>query len=345
MYNGGTSGAGLCAQTNARPLLINCTFAFNDAGANGGAVECLTGGAPTFDGCIFTENRASYGAAVSCVDPSATPATFTGCLFSDNVTSHAGGGIRCDNANILVEGCTFEGNDAGSGAGISAYNNTIATVSGCTFYDNSSPYGVVIVHPLSVLEFTNTLIAFNTGSAAFAGNPGLVTLACCDVFGNEGGDWVGPIADQEGENGNIALDPLFCGDANPEHPLTLHADSPCLSQSGCDLIGAWGEGCGSMFVADQSERRAALRLERLGSNPCAGHATFSFTCDDDQPVIAVFDPAGRRIRSLTLSPGARSGTATWDANDEDGRPVASGVYIIRLATATGTTQARVAVIR
>jgi hypothetical protein len=73
-----------------------------------------------------------------------------------------------------------------------------------------------------------------------------VTLSCCDLFGNAGGDWVVGIADQEGIRGNFAADPLFCDPENGD--LTLRSDSPCLpgnhpGGAACGLIGALGEGC------------------------------------------------------------------------------------------------------
>ena len=70
-------------------------------------------------------------------------------------------------------------------------------------------------------------------------------LQCCDLYENEGGDWVGCVEDQLGIDGNIAADPIFCGDLNPQSPLTLHSASPCaVENSPCgELIGAYGVGC------------------------------------------------------------------------------------------------------
>ncbi len=58
----------------------------------------------------------------------------------------------------------------------------------------------------------------------------------------------------------------------------------------------------------------------------------------------VFDPAGRRVRSLIV---ARNGpaTATWDGRDTSGRLVASGVYFVRVRTADASATRRVVVLR
>jgi hypothetical protein len=71
------------------------------------------------------------------------------------------------------------------------------------------------------------------------------TLVCCDIYGNAGGDWVGPIAGQLGIDGNIWADPLFCDPTNGD--FTLQACSPCAPFSPpnpeCDLLGAYPVGC------------------------------------------------------------------------------------------------------
>ena len=70
-------------------------------------------------------------------------------------------------------------------------------------------------------------------------------LTCCDVYGNDGGDWVGWLAWQAGIEGNFAEDPLFCELVSSKlgSPLRLHEDSPCLPGNhpdgwDCGLIGA-----------------------------------------------------------------------------------------------------------
>jgi hypothetical protein len=70
------------------------------------------------------------------------------------------------------------------------------------------------------------------------------------VFGNEGGDWVDGLAGQDGQAGNVSLDPRFCDRRAPPwgcstlHDdygrLTLRIDSPYAPQhsGACGLIGS-----------------------------------------------------------------------------------------------------------
>lgn len=106
----------------------------------------------------------------------------------------------------------------------------------------------------SLLSVDNTTVAFSTLGRALDsyGGASAGPLACCDFYGNAGGDWVGCVASQYGVNGNISEDPLFCDPGNQD--FTLHADSPCAPFTSpnpeCDLIGAWPVGCGPTPTAE-----------------------------------------------------------------------------------------------
>lgn len=116
----------------------------------------------------------------------------------------------------------------------------------CTFDDNMSPSGGVVraaadSHPV----FDRCILAFSEdGAAATCASGADVTLTCCDVFGNDGGDYVGCLEGQDGANGNISADPLFCGPGD----RTIDWSSPCAppNSGGCGLIGALPPACGAL---------------------------------------------------------------------------------------------------
>jgi hypothetical protein len=93
----------------------------------------------------------------------------------------------------------------------------------------------------------NTIIAFGLlGEALYCMGTGAATLACSDVYGNAGGDWIGCIADQAMNAGNFSADPVSCDPQAGD--LSLADNSPCLpgnhpNGADCGLIGALGEGC------------------------------------------------------------------------------------------------------
>ena len=121
----------------------------------------------------------------------------------------------------------------------------------CTFYENASPGGGGIEFCLSLgTTIERCLVTHSTQGVAIAGAGYGVTLTCCDLFGNAGGDWVGGIENQYGIDGNICEDPLFCDPENGDYHL--QEGSPCAPftppNEECDLIGAWPVGCGGTPV-------------------------------------------------------------------------------------------------
>jgi hypothetical protein len=97
----------------------------------------------------------------------------------------------------------------------------------------------------------HTIVAFN--HAAIHCDEYAITASCCDIVGNEGGDWVDCLAGQEGVNGNFSSDPRFCNLATDD--VTLGAASPCApdhSPPGCGLIGALPVGCSTVAVEPQT---------------------------------------------------------------------------------------------
>ena len=99
----------------------------------------------------------------------------------------------------------------------------------------------------------NTMICNSTSGEAIANwDEAFITLTCCNIFGNAGGDWVGVIADQFPGNGNLSEDPQFCAvDPDSEEYWELQNDSPCGEESSpCGQIGAWPVGCGSVDIRE-----------------------------------------------------------------------------------------------
>jgi predicted outer membrane repeat protein len=245
----GEGGGGMYCD-GAAPTVTNCTFSGN-WGLGGGGMYCLLGAEPTVSNCTFSGNSARGGGGVLCHLSSFYPVypTFDDCIFSDNSADEFGGGMWCDMASPIVSSCTFSGNSGEFGGGI-ACNEASPTVSECTFWGNSGSYGGAGMYCAisSRLSIENTIVAFSPeGSAVRCDDDGIVTLSCCDVYGNTGGDWVGCIADQYGINGNFSADPLFCDTLNGV--FTLQDCSPCLPGYHPDdydcsgIIGAYGSGC------------------------------------------------------------------------------------------------------
>jgi hypothetical protein len=85
----------------------------------------------------------------------------------------------------------------------------------------------------------------------------------------------------------------------------------------------------------------------VAPNPCNPRTTISFTMAMEGPArVTVHDARGRLVRCLfdgRLDAGPQS--LRWSGEDDGGRAVASGVYLVRTATASGDRVAHVTVTR
>lgn len=186
------------------------------------------------------------GGAIFCQN---TSLSIMRCIIVDNYAGDDGGGFFFTGQEVtwsFISECTFIRNSAlDYGGAILATQSASPTLFGCTLVANSASFGGgVYCNNNTSPMIVQSIIAFGShGEAVYCDDAAPISLECCDVYGNEGGDWVGCIADQIGVNGNISLDPLFCDfDMDNYH---LRNDSPCAPDNNdCGvLMGAWPVGC------------------------------------------------------------------------------------------------------
>jgi len=96
---------------------------------------------------------------------------------------------------------------SGLGGGLYSETNSAPIISYCNIVFNMDGEGVYAADDLSV-----------------------PTIYCTDIYGNEGGDWVGRIEDQDSTVGNFSMDPLFCDTTVvvSNESMKVEACSPCL---------------------------------------------------------------------------------------------------------------------
>ncbi len=219
----------------------DCEFVENTA-TLGGACYAFYGNL-VFQDCTFRANHAGQAPALGLFEY--THAEVRRCTFTENEQLEYYGVVTFFLAcQGVVEDCTFAGNDCPQGSVICSEKISTTRIEGCTLWGNLAGGGAVWAGHMDV-QIVNTLIAANTGGPAVSSPYDHATFTCCDLFGNEGGDWTDPFAGQLGQNGNIAADPILCDpDASDFH---LAESSPCAPftppNPECDLIGAWGVDC------------------------------------------------------------------------------------------------------
>jgi predicted outer membrane repeat protein len=272
---GAGRGLHLTGWSQARRQLTGISVIGGDADYGGGILDDSHSGSTVTD-CVFYRNTAAHtGGGMDAFD---VPVTLTRCKFIENTSGDCCGGFaggRAGESIVTIEDCQFIGNTAAESGGavfIESLNPARETVlRNCVFFGNSAQYGgalVISVTSAAIEQCTfaynaagpsggilwavlcdialdRCIIAFSTDAAGVRCERSLssATLTCCDVYGNEGGDWVGCLAGQDGQNGNLRLDPLFCDGAGGD--LRLQEGSPCApdANSECDLIGARPVGC------------------------------------------------------------------------------------------------------
>ena len=137
----GNNAHGGVIQSSGTIYAENLTFTSNDAGTGYGGVLLSTKGDVTFKDCVFTDNKATQGSAVSVAGAS----TIIGCTFTDNTASASGTLRAVGSQPILVENCTFTGNTAKAASAIQTNSSSLLTLKDVTITGNSctTGYGAV----------------------------------------------------------------------------------------------------------------------------------------------------------------------------------------------------------
>ena len=268
-------GGGMAATWGSDVHLTDAFFSGNSAGMGGGLYHS-EGGVIRLTDVVFTNNTCKFAGGglayevtdsayldnvrflenTSLNDGGGMLCSFveydhviTGCLFEGNTCSDNGGGVHVFTDSPEFYYCTFIGNTAEYGGGVGSDWYFGPDLDNCTFYGNHATHGCGVAgYYNNYSEISNTILAYGTGGACLYSYPaGRFQLSCCDIFGNEGGDYSG-VEDQLGIQGNVRTCPAFCNMETMPYDLRLCDGSACAPGNhpdgyDCGLIGAWGVGC------------------------------------------------------------------------------------------------------
>jgi len=197
---------------------------------------------PIVTDIVLENNEAFDGGGLSIENYSSPHISNT--TIRNNTAGYRGGGIYVYYSSPVFENCIITNNNAVEGGAMYLWSLS-QSISNCTFAMNDATYGAGIYCNRATPSMENTILAFNTsGVGMYCSSASHVpTLACCDIFGNEDGDWISPYDDQATISGNFSSDPAFC-DAD-DYDYTIFENSPCAPDNNdCSvLIGAGDIGC------------------------------------------------------------------------------------------------------
>jgi hypothetical protein len=179
------------------------------------------------------------GGGAYCHDSSPT---LHNCVFYMNGNSEGGAIWSSGWATLHIVRTVFHAN-IGTGSALWCHDSTVE-LTDCTLFFNLGEDAQVRLSGDSHLTADHTIIAFGyRGTAVQCLDGSTATLSCCDVYGNDNGDWIGCLAAQETLDYNLWADPIFCSMSNVDPHL--RADSPCAEENNpdCGQIGALGIAC------------------------------------------------------------------------------------------------------
>lgn len=197
--------------------LSHCIFQDNTA-VSGGAISIVTSGG-FVENCLFDRNQAMQGGAVkaSTVSPApfGPPLMLVSSTFEGNVAG-TGAGMFNSSASPQLTNCLFDGNIAATyGGGLCNTGNSLPVIANCTFTTNDAFSGGAIQNfsQMSMSTISNSIIWGNTATTdPSIGGFGTSLVDHSDVGGGAPG------------LNNIDADPLFVTDTDRR----LRSGSPCL---------------------------------------------------------------------------------------------------------------------
>jgi len=324
--------------------LAGCVLADNAAGEGGGGLDASYGTASVVTQCTFRNNQAAWGGGTSVRAPS--PAEFLDCTFVANRTSDEtglGGAVATDlGATPSFTRCVMTQNVAGYGGAVFSSAAAAPTLTNVTLHDNDAhALGGGLYCNGGGVTLDHTIISFHDESAIACIDDAPWTVTACDIYGNQGGDWTGPLTALLGTGGNMSEDPLYCDAVD----LTLQDISPCApARSGVGLIGALDVACAGGVDVPEPVAPAAVGAQ---PNPFNPRTELVFRIPRAGRVrLAIYDLQGRLVDLLVdekRPPGEHR--LVWDARDRTGHALASGTYLMVMETGGQRVTEKLALVR
>ncbi len=241
--NSGYAGGGAVACDNsANPSITYNLISNNYAGSfyadDGGGIWIDNSSSPIVMDNVISENTGQKGGGIYCTWT--TSPQIIGNFISGNGAVNEGGGIWSEAFDVIITANIIHNNSASGGGGMWV-NRGPAEISDNTVCENSADgAGGMYITGTTSYNVARTIIAFSSNGAGIVCSE-TVTISCCLVYGNAGGDDLSGGID--GGN-NLFEDPQFCGIVG-SGLFTLQSDSPCAAGNNiCNQrIGVLGIGC------------------------------------------------------------------------------------------------------
>jgi hypothetical protein len=268
--------------------------------------------------------------------------------FRENSATR-GGGASLEASRAMLLDVIFAGNFAAFGGGMYTFNGGRECFVNATFAGDSVQWqGAAFYNNGSFPQLINTIVWDNDGVTQILNiGGGAATFSYSIVQGSGGsGSW-NPIMGIDGGQ-NLDVDPLLLSVANRD--VRLRPGSPAIGagNNGAPMLPATdfdgeprildgvveigADEFGDPTAVGRGADAPPARIASVYPNPFNPTVTVSFDLGARESVrVTVLDVEGRTVRALderVRNPGTHR--VTWDAADDAGRKVASGVYFIEV---------------
>lgn len=266
-----------CSSFGAGIILGNClngrvtenVIRNNRADGDGGGIRA-DGGAFLFEGNTVTDNECIINGGGLSLDHSA--AHIVGNIISGNVSLSHGGGIFGYAVSCVIEHNIIANNTGGAGGGCLFSAIPEPHLRSNTIVENySNDHGQISLGESCSPVIENNIVAKEKSRYGIYCAPGCTpTLRCNDVWENELGNYIGSCPDPTGVDGNISLDPQFCGIFGSNN-YYLQSDSPCAPGNHpdgeeCGLIGVYPVSCGPISTKSSTWGKIKRLQRQNGTN-------------------------------------------------------------------------------
>lgn len=345
------SGGGLWGGT----LAEDCNFLNNQSNGDGGGSDAVYNVSNSYyegNSCAGVGGGASHGVLIQ-------DSEFTG------NSARVGGGVSGSNQ---YNRCLIHGNSAESGGGVqisiwNIYNSVIfdniATDTGggvlgsggdvfnVTVVNNSAPVGGGLAFAMRV---ANSIVWGNQApidpshhGTEFFGEADIST-SLVEGSGGSGPGWSLVFANDDG--GNIDADPLFANALMDD--FHIGSSSPAFDTGADSLVIGGTDVEGNLRIQGAAVDMGAYESDAVVAspgvrpsvwlkgypNPFNPEVTIEFSlASATHANLAIYDVAGRLVRTLWNGPVSGETKTSWDGRDDAGRRVGTGLYFARLATA------------
>jgi len=340
------NGGGIYFEQNSDIELFSVKINDNSTTNKGGGIFCANSNL-YLNSVIIQKDSADSGGGIYC---DSSDISLKNTIIQQDSAIGSGGGISCNASNLLLDKVILAENKARKGAGIHCYQSNPILIN-ITMNQNiaSNTGGGLYIMIDSDPVLINSILWNNMPQEIrLRGGGNSVTITYCDIKGGVSGiygsgvNWL---------SGNKEQDPLFIGGSPFNFNLTQN--SPCVDAGtalfvwqGDTIINlpdtsyfSYAPDMGALesqyvsninFAEDVLPKNFALYQNYPNPFNPVTKIKYDLPTKSDVKLI-IYDLLGRKVRILvnrSQLPGQK--IAIWDALDDHGFKVASGLYIYKI---------------